>query len=91
MTTGPWAKMSASDRGKILRRISDLVIERTSHLAELEVRDNGKLLGDVKSGLKFSSDIWNYYAGLADKIEDAVMPIEKSNVNRPGFAGGCLG
>ena len=77
MTTGPWAQMSPTQRGKILRRIGDLVLTHMDRLAELEVRDNGKLLGDVMSALKFKSEIWNYYAGLADKIEGAVIPIDK--------------
>jgi aldehyde dehydrogenase (NAD+) len=80
MTTGPWATMSATQRGKILRRVGDAALAHLDSLAEIEVRDNGKLLGDIKAGLTFKSDIWTYYAGLADKIEGTVMPIEKPDL-----------
>jgi acyl-CoA reductase-like NAD-dependent aldehyde dehydrogenase len=80
MTTGPWATMSATQRGKILRRVGDAALAHIESLAEIEVRDNGKLIGDIKAGLNFKSDIWTYYAGLADKIEGTVMPIEKPDL-----------
>ena len=48
-------------------------------LAEIEVRDNGKLIGDIKAGLRFKAETWTYYAGLADKIEGAVIPVDMSD------------
>lgn len=80
MTTGPWATMSATQRGKILRCLSDATLAHIDRLAEIEVRDNGKLLGDIRAGLNFKADIWTYYAGLADKIEGTVMPVEKPDL-----------
>ena len=44
MTSGPWAGMNASSRGKLLRNLGDLVAKHADRLAEIEVRDNGKLL-----------------------------------------------
>lgn len=80
MTTGPWAKMSATQRGKILRRIADATLAEIDRLTELEVRDNGKLVGDIRGGLNFKADVWTYYAGLADKIEGSVLPIDKPDM-----------
>ena len=80
MTTGPWATMSATARGKILRRLGDATLAHIDRLAETEVRDNGKLLGDIRAGLNFKAEIWTYYAGLADKIEGTVLPIEKPDL-----------
>lgn len=77
MTTGPWSKMSATQRGRILRKIADATEAEINRLTELEVRDNGKLVGDIKGGLMFKAEVWNYYAGLADKIEGSVIPIDK--------------
>lgn len=77
MTTGPWASMSASSRGKIMRKLGDLIVENAQRLAELEVRDNGKLLAEMRGQLVAISDCWYYYAGLADKIEGSSIPIEK--------------
>ncbi|WP_460105548.1 aldehyde dehydrogenase [Pseudomonas sp. S3_H06] len=80
MTVGPWARMSATERGKIMRRIGDLTLEHIDLLAELEVRDNGKLFAEMRGAIKSVADIWYYYAGLADKIQGSVMPIEKTGI-----------
>ena len=80
MEAGPWSIMTATERGRILRRIGDLVTEHAAHLAEIEVRDNGKLLGEVQGQLKAKAECWHYYAGYADKIEGRMMPLEK-----PGY------
>jgi len=79
MTTGPWAKMSASERGVILNRIADLLTTHNETLAAIEVQDNGKLMAEMRGQLTYSAGIWRYYAGLADKIEGAVMPVEKAD------------
>ena len=77
MTTGPWASMTATARGKILRKIGDLVAENAQRLAEIEVRDNGKLMSEMLGQLNYHPEWWYYYAGLADKIEGGVIPIDK--------------
>ncbi|OZC61978.1 carnitine dehydratase [Rhodococcus sp. 15-725-2-2b] len=79
MTDGPWSSMSASARGKIMRRLGDLVLANADHLAAVEVRDNGKLLAEVNGQLASLADVWYYYAGLADKIQGSTIPIEKSD------------
>lgn len=79
MTTGPWASMSASARGKLLRNLGDLLVEQGPRLAEIEVRDNGKLLAEMAGQLAYQPESWYYYAGLADKVEGAVVPIDKPN------------
>src|SRR3954447_22450576 len=77
MWEGPWAKMGASARGKIMRRVGDLVAENAKRLAEVEVKDNGKLLAEMLGQLKYHPEWWWYYAGLADKVEGALTPIDK--------------
>ena len=79
MTTGPWASMSASKRGKLMRNLADLVVKNAPRLAEIEVRDNGKLLAEMHGQLTAITETWYYFAGLADKIEGASIPIEKPN------------
>ncbi|QEL22883.1 aldehyde dehydrogenase [Bosea sp. F3-2] len=74
---GPWAKMTPSQRGKLMRRLGDLVAENADRLAEIEVRDNGKLLAEMGGQLRYHSEWWYYFGGLADKIEGAVVPIDK--------------
>ena len=65
-----------------MRRIGDLAAENAQRLAEIEVRDNGKLLAEMQGQLRYISDYWHYFAGLADKIEGSVVPIEKKGVLR---------
>lgn len=77
MTTGPWATMSASERGRIMGRIGALLETHKEALAEIEVRDNGKLIADMRGQLTYAAGCWSYFAGLADKIEGAVVPVEK--------------
>ncbi len=79
-TTGAWPTLSASERGRLLWRLGDLVIANASRLAEIEQRDNGKLAGEVVAQVKYMGDYFHYYAGLADKIESAVLPTDKKGV-----------
>jgi len=77
MTTGPWAGMSPSARGKVMRRIGDLVAANAERLAAIEVRDNGKLMTEMLGQLRYHPEWWYYFGGLADKIEGGVVPIDK--------------
>jgi acyl-CoA reductase-like NAD-dependent aldehyde dehydrogenase len=77
MTTGPFAQMSATQRGKLLRNLGDLLVKHGPRLAEIEVRDNGKLLTEMAAQLKYQPETWYYYAGLADKVEGSVIPVDK--------------
>ncbi|MFA5663450.1 aldehyde dehydrogenase [Castellaniella sp.] len=74
-----WAGLSATARGALLRRMGDLITENAQRLAELEVRDNGKLLNEMLLQLRTIPQWFYYYAGLADKVEGAVLPIDKAD------------
>ena len=77
---GPWSKISASERGMILHKLGAL-IERDAHkLAVVESRDNGKLMKEVVGQIKYMAKYFYYYGGLADKIQGAVVPIDKPKV-----------
>ena len=77
---GPWANMTATQRGKLMLRLSELVEQNIERLAELEVRDNGKLIAEMRGQVKYHCEWWRYFGGLADKIEGRVMPIDKPDV-----------
>lgn len=74
---GPYGQLSASARGKLMRRLGDLVAENADRLAEIEVRDNGKLLSEMAGQMKYHPEWWYYFAGLADKVEGSTIPIDK--------------
>ena len=68
-TAGPWRKMSASERGKILWRIADAVEKNIDELAELETLDNGKPIFESRYvDMPMVADVLRYYAGWATKI-----------------------
>ncbi|WP_240320855.1 aldehyde dehydrogenase [Sphingomonas crusticola] len=77
---GPWRKMSASERGAILRRFGDLVAQNADRLGEIETRDNGKLITEMRGQLRYIPQWFYYFGGLADKIEGRVIPIDKPGV-----------
>jgi aldehyde dehydrogenase (NAD+) len=74
---GPWPAMSATARGKIMRRIAGLIEKHAQHLAEIEVRDNGKLMSEMHAQTKYLPEWFYYYGGLADKIQGAVVPADR--------------
>jgi aldehyde dehydrogenase (NAD+) len=76
-TSGEWPKLTASKRGELLRRLGDLVSEHSQFLAEIEVRDNGKLIAEMAPVTAYMAQWYHYYGGLADKIEGAVIPTDK--------------
>lgn len=76
-TSGEWPKLNATQRGGLLRKLADLIAGKAKHLAEIEVRDNGKLLAEMGAQLNYLPQWYYYYGGLADKIEGSVIPIDK--------------
>ncbi|MFZ9440739.1 MAG: aldehyde dehydrogenase [Hylemonella sp.] len=77
---GPWASMSATQRGKLMIKLADLVVANAERLAEIEVRDNGKLMAEMRGQVNYHPEWWRYFGGLADKIEGSVMPIDKPDM-----------
>jgi (Z)-2-((N-methylformamido)methylene)-5-hydroxybutyrolactone dehydrogenase len=80
MREGPWPAMNPSARGKLMYRLADLVAANAERLAEIEVHDNGKLLAEMLGQVRYHPEWWRYFGGLADKIEGAVVPIDKPDM-----------
>jgi len=76
-TGGEWSKLTASQRGALLRKLGDALTEHAKRLAEFEVRDNGKLIAEMAAQLNYLPQWYYYYGGLADKVESSVIPIDK--------------
>lgn len=75
-----WADMTATARGKLLMRLADLIAENAETLAKLETRDTGKIIRETSAQIAYVADYYRYYAGLADKIEGAHLPIDKPDM-----------
>ena len=72
----PWRRMSASERGKLLNRLADLVEKHADDLAKLEALDNGKPYKVARAAdLALTIACYRYYAGWADKIQGKTIPI----------------
>ena len=81
LNEGPWSQMTATQRGKLLYKLADLIQENAHKLGELETTDSGKLLAETKSQTGYVADYYRYYAGLADKIQGATLPIDKPDMH----------
>lgn len=73
---GPWSKMSATERGRLMFKLADLIEANKKELAALETLDNGKPYGDsLKADLPLTIMCYRYYAGWADKIHGKTIPV----------------
>jgi phenylacetaldehyde dehydrogenase len=74
--SGPWPKMSASERGRIIWKIADLLEKHVEEFAELETLDNGKPISVSRvADVPLAVDLLRYMAGWATKIEGSTIPI----------------
>ena len=73
---GPWSRMSPSERGRIIWRIGDLILEHADELAQLESLDNGKPFAVAQAAdVPLAADLFHYMAGWATKIEGNTISI----------------
>jgi (Z)-2-((N-methylformamido)methylene)-5-hydroxybutyrolactone dehydrogenase len=77
---GSWSTMRPTARGKLLVRLAELVEESAELLAEIEVRDNGKLFAEMHAQTRYLGEWYRYFGGLADKIEGRVLPSDKPGI-----------
>ena|SRR5579862_5344877 len=77
---GAWPQCTATQRGHLLWKLGELMGANAKHLADIEQRDNGKLATEVIAQVRYVGDYFKYYAGLADKVQSAVIPTDKKGV-----------
>ena len=75
-----WAGLTATQRGKLLTKLGDLIAEHTGRLADLETRDTGKIIRETRAQIGYVADYYRYFGGLADKVEGAHLPIDKPDM-----------
>lgn len=73
--TGPWPRMAAMERGRILARMAELIRRDRDILATLESRDVGKILVSTRADVDILARYFEFYAGAADKISGEVLPV----------------
>ncbi len=79
--SGVWADQSATARGKVLLRVADLLRDQLEELATLEARNAGKPIGDARWEVNAAADVFEYYAGAANKLCGEVVPVQDSGID----------
>jgi len=77
---GSWSKLHPRERAKFLRNIAEQLRSNAEHLGKIETIDTGKLFKEIKTQATYIAEYYDYYAGLADKVEGTVVPIDKPNM-----------
>jgi len=79
---GPWGKMSARERGRLIYKLAQRISERAEELARLESLNNGKpFFESSRVDLPSTVECFEYYAGWADKIEGETIPVSGPYLN----------
>ncbi len=76
-----WGSLNATERGKLLFKLADLIEKNADKIGEIETKDSGKLLAETVTQTKYVSEYYRYFAGLADKIEGSTLPIDKKDMH----------
>jgi (Z)-2-((N-methylformamido)methylene)-5-hydroxybutyrolactone dehydrogenase len=80
MNTGPWAAMSATQRGHLLRKLADRLAEQSDVVARIETTDTGKLLRETSSVTKYIAEYFHYFAGASDKLHGNTYSVDKADL-----------
>ena len=72
--SGPWGKLSATERGRILMKMSALILARGEELALLEARDTGKPISQARNDITVAARYCEFYGGAADKVHGEQVP-----------------
>lgn len=75
-----WADLTASQRGKLLYKLADLIERSAPELALYETQDTGKIIRETSSQIAYVAEYYRYYAGVADKLEGRYLPIDKPDM-----------
>ena len=75
-----WSNLHPRDRAKYLRSLANLLRENAEHLGTIETIDTGKIFRETKTQANYIAEYYDYFAGLADKVEGTVVPIDKPDM-----------
>ena len=79
-SSGPWSKMTPTERGERLRTLATLLSENSELLGKIESIDTGKMLKETRWQAKYISQFFNFFAGCADKVTGETLPIDKPDL-----------
>lgn len=71
---GAWSRLTAAERGRLMIRLSERILENAEPLAQLERRDNGKPIAQARADMKVTARYFEFYGGAADKVHGEIVP-----------------
>ena len=77
---GPWGAMTATQRGKHLARLADLLAAHSEEIGRIETRDTGKMFKETAWQATYIAEYLHFFAGAADKINGDTLPIDKPDM-----------
>ena len=78
---GPWGKMSARERGRLVRKLADRLLERADDVSRLETLHNGKPISESRNiEIPAAAECFEYYAGWADKVMGETIPVKGNHL-----------
>ena len=77
---GPWRKMSQVERGKLLLALARAIRDQAEELAQLETLNSGKPIRESRMDVSDAADCFEFYGGLADKINGDIVPVPDPNI-----------
>ena len=79
---GPWAQMSARERGRLVRKLGERLMERADEIARLETLHNGKPISESRHiEIPAAAECFEYYGGWADKVMGETVPVKGNYLN----------
>lgn len=77
---GEWGATSPAQRARLLHRLADAIESQAEELTFAEVRDNGKVIREMRTQLLALPKWYRYFAGVADKLHGETVPLEQSSI-----------
>ena len=71
---GPWGRMTATERGRVLVKIGETVLGHEEELAQIEARDTGKPMATARNDIKVLGRYFEFYGSAADKVHGQTIP-----------------
>jgi aldehyde dehydrogenase (NAD+) len=71
---GKWGALTATERGRLMMKMADIISSRADELAEAEARDTGKPVGQARADVGLTARYFEYYGGAADKLHGQIVP-----------------
>ena len=75
-----WSNLHPRDRAKYLQSLANQLRDNAEHLGTIETKDTGKIFRETKTQANYIAEYYDYFAGLADKVEGTVVPIDKPDM-----------